>query len=152
LTIGLAIIEIYAAYVYVLAQRRRSFQLTNRSARCVALRAGTGCALEPWQGYLGIRMTAYWIGRAQTVDPEGLKKYGGLVVEAAKKFPNTVLARAGRYKVLEGPDQFDRYVLLRFPSMEAAERYYNSSEYQHAVRIRQQATKQCEVVIVEGVD
>lgn len=97
-------------------------------------------------------MSAYWIGRAQMRDPEGYKEYGSLVAKAALIYPNQVLARAGKYKVLEGPDDFERFVLLRFPSMEAALTYYNSPEYQEAAAIRRAASGRCEVVITEGVD
>ena len=97
-------------------------------------------------------MSAYWIARAQTHDIEGLRQYGGLVAKAALIYPNQALARAGKYKVLEGPDAFDRYVLLKFPSMEAAMTYYHSPEYQQAAAIRRAATGRCEIVITEGVD
>ena len=97
-------------------------------------------------------MSAYWIGRAQMRDIAGYQHYGKLVAEVAKTYPNHVLARAGQYKVLEGPDDFNRFVLIRFPSIEAALAYYNSREYQAAAAIRQAASGRCEVVITEGVD
>jgi uncharacterized protein (DUF1330 family) len=97
-------------------------------------------------------MAAYWIARAQMRDLAGYQRYGGLVAKAAKIYPNEVLARAGKYQVLEGPDDFDRFVLLRFPSMEAALKYYHSPEYQEAAAIRQAASGRCEIVITEGLD
>ena len=97
-------------------------------------------------------MSAYWIGRAQMRDEAGYQRYGALVAEAAKSVPQQVLARRGRYKVLEGPDDFDRYVLIRFPSVEDAVAYYNSPQYQEAAAIRQAASGRCELVITEGVD
>jgi uncharacterized protein (DUF1330 family) len=97
-------------------------------------------------------MSAYWIGRAQMRDLEGYKRYGSLVAAAAKIYPNQVLARAGKYQVVEGPDDFDRYVLLKFPSMEAALAYYNSPEYQEAAAIRRAASGRCEIAITEGID
>jgi uncharacterized protein (DUF1330 family) len=97
-------------------------------------------------------MSAYWIARAQMRDLVGYERYGKLVAEATKAHPNIVLARAGKFEVLEGPNDFDRYVLLRFPSMDAALAYYHSPEYQTAVAIRQAASGRCEVVITEGVD
>lgn len=96
-------------------------------------------------------MSAYWIGRAQTRDPEGYKEYGRIRAEAAKLFPQETLVRAGRYKVLEGPDDIDRFVLIRFPSMDAAIEYYNSPLYQQAAAIRRAASGQCSLTIVEGV-
>jgi len=97
-------------------------------------------------------MSAYWIGRAQTRDPEGYREYGALVARASMIYPNQVLARGGKYKVLEGTGDFDRFVLLRFPSMEAALTYYNSPEYQHAAAIRRAASERCDLVVTEGVD
>jgi len=97
-------------------------------------------------------MSAYWIGRAQMLDLEGYKRYGRLVASAALKYPNEVLARGGKHRVLEGPDDFDRFVLLRFSSMDAALEYYRSPEYQEAAAIRRAASGRCELVITEGLD
>ena len=97
-------------------------------------------------------MSAYWIGRAQMHDIAGYQRYGGLVAKAAKKYPNQVLVRAGRYQVLEGPDEFDRFVILKFPSINAALAYYNSPEYREAAAIRVAASGRCEIVIAEGID
>ena len=97
-------------------------------------------------------MAVYWIGRAQMRDVAGYQQYGGLVARATTVYPNEVLARAGKYQVLEGPDDFNRFVLLRFPSMEAARTYYYSPEYQQAAAIRRAASGRCEIVITEGLD
>jgi len=96
-------------------------------------------------------MPAYWIGRAQMRDLAGYQRYGALVMQASALHPNQVLARAGQYQVLEGPNEFDRYVLLRFPSMDAALAYYHSREYQEAAAIRRAASGRCELVITEGI-
>lgn len=96
-------------------------------------------------------MSAYLIGRAQSRDADGMKRYGALVAKASLLYPNQALVRAGGYKILEGPDDFDRYAILRFPSMEAALTYYNSPEYQDAAAVRMASTGRCETVIVEGL-
>lgn len=97
-------------------------------------------------------MSAYWIGRAQMRDLDGYRKYGELVARAATIHPHQVLVRGGRRQVLEGADDFDRYVLLKFPSMEAALTYYNSPEYQEAAAIRRAASGRCQLAILEGRD
>ena len=97
-------------------------------------------------------MSAYWIGRAQTRDLDGYKRYGQLVAHASPLYPQQALARGGRYQVLEGPDDFDRLVIIRFGSMDAALTYYNSPEYQEAAAIRQAASGRCELTITEGLD
>lgn len=96
-------------------------------------------------------MSAYWIGRAKTRDPAGLKPYGELVARASQIYPQEVLARGGAYKVLEGEDLFDRFVIIRFGSMEEAERYYRSPEYQEAATIRHAACARWDLVITEGM-
>jgi uncharacterized protein (DUF1330 family) len=83
---------------------------------------------------------------------KGFKRYGGLIAQVASIHANQVLVRAGKYQVLEGPDDFDRYVLLRFPSMDAALTYYRSPEYQEAAAIRRTASHRCDLVVVEGID
>jgi uncharacterized protein (DUF1330 family) len=97
-------------------------------------------------------MSAYWIGRAQAKDPVAMKEYGRLVAHATSVHPNQALVRGGAYKTLEGPDDFDRFVLLKFASMEAALTYYNSPEYQAAAAVRRASCDRCDLTIVEGID
>lgn len=96
-------------------------------------------------------MTAYWIGRAQQVDDAGYAEYGRLRAEAAKAFPQQALVRGGRYQVLEGDDDFNRFVLIKFPSMQAALDYYNSPQYQLAAAVRRAASGRSELVIADGL-
>lgn len=97
-------------------------------------------------------MSAYWIGRARMRDMDGYRQYGELVRQASQLYPQQVLARAGRYTLLEGEDVFDRFVLIRFGSMEEALSYYHSPEYRAAAAIRQAASDRCDLVITEGLD
>jgi uncharacterized protein (DUF1330 family) len=97
-------------------------------------------------------MSAYWIGRARVRDLAGYQIYGKLVATAAERHPNQVLVRGGQYRVLEGPDHFDRFVVIRFSSVEAAVAYYNSPEYREAATIRHEAASRCELAIIEGID
>ena len=69
-----------------------------------------------------------------------------------QSFAQQVLARRGRYKVLEGPDDFDRHLLIRFPSAEDAIAYCNSPRYQEAAAIRQAASGRCGLVVTAGLD
>jgi uncharacterized protein (DUF1330 family) len=96
-------------------------------------------------------MAAYWIGRAKMRDLEGYKRYGEIVRKLATVHPVEAVARSGAYKVLEGPDHFDRHVILKFPSMDAALAYYNDPAYQEAAAIRRAASDGCELVITEGL-
>ena len=63
-------------------------------------------------------MVAYWVARAKVNDPEQYKKYGDLAPAIIGKFGGKFLARAGKFKILEGPERFHRFVVIEFPSLE----------------------------------
>jgi uncharacterized protein (DUF1330 family) len=60
------------------------------------------------------------------------------------------IARGGELAVLEGDWQPKRLVLLEFPDLEAAKRFYESPEYQEAKRLREGAAD-FNMVAVEGL-
>jgi len=96
-------------------------------------------------------MPAYWLARAKINDPVEYKKYTNLVPEILAKYDGKVLARGGEYKTLEGPEVFERFVVIEFPSMEAAEACFNSPEYQKAAIFRRtDRAGQNELTIVAG--
>ena len=78
-------------------------------------------------------MAAYWIARAKINDPVEYKKYADRIPDILAKFDAKVLARGGEHKTLEGPEVFERFVVIEFPSMEVAEACFNSAEYQDNV-------------------
>ena len=59
------------------------------------------------------------------------------------------LLEEGQYKCLEGND-FPRTVIWEFPTYEAAEKCYNSKEYQEAWSLAKSSTER-DLQIVEGV-
>lgn len=97
-------------------------------------------------------VTAYWLARARIVDPVDYKKYTDRVPEILSKFGGRVLARGGRYKILEGPENFERHVVIEFPSLEQAEACFNSTEYREAAAFRRGGAGINELVIVESGD
>ena len=63
-----------------------------------------------------------------------------------------MLARGGESKNLEGPDVFERFVVIEFLSMEVAEACFNSAEYQEAATFRRtNQAGQNELAVVSGV-
>lgn len=97
-------------------------------------------------------MPAYWLARARIVDPVEYKKYTDLVPDILAKFGGRVLARGGRCKILEGPENFERHVVIEFPSLERAEACFNSPEYREAAAFRRAGAGINELVIVESGD
>ncbi|HKW39181.1 MAG TPA: DUF1330 domain-containing protein [Burkholderiales bacterium] len=81
-------------------------------------------------------MPAYWLARARVNDPVEYRKYTDRVPDILAKYGAKVLARGGRYQTLEGPEKFNRYVVIEFPSFEQGVACFNSKEYQEAAAIR----------------
>jgi len=97
-------------------------------------------------------MVAYWVARGKVNDPEQYKKYADLAPAIIGKFDGKFLARGGRFKILEGPEQFHRFVVIEFPSLEQAIACHESPEYREAAAHRKKdAASELEVVIVEGI-
>lgn len=96
-------------------------------------------------------MAAYWIARAKINDPVEYKKYADRIPDILAKYDGKALARGGEYKTLEGPEVFERFVVIEFPSLEAAEACFNSPEYQAAAVFRRtDQAGQNELTIVAG--
>ena len=96
-------------------------------------------------------MTAYWIARAKIIEPKKYKKYTDIVPKIIDSYQGKVLARGGDYKIMEGPETFERFGLIEFPSKNLAEDCFNSEEYQKAATHRRTGGGMVENVIVEGI-
>ena len=97
-------------------------------------------------------MVAYWLARARIVDPVEYKKYTDLVPDIIRKHDGKVLARGGAFRILEGPENFERHIVIEFPSLEKAEACFNSPEYRQAAAFRRDGAGINELVIVESGD
>ena len=97
-------------------------------------------------------MVAYWIARAKINDPVEYKKYTDLVPGILERFGGKVLARGGDYRTLEGPETFERHVVIEFPSLAQAQACHGSDAYQEARKFRLNGVGQNELVIVEARD
>lgn len=83
-------------------------------------------------------MPAYWIARSKINDPVAYKRYTDQVPGILKKFGAKVLARGGKFQILEGPKKFERFVVIEFPSLEDGVRCFESADYQAAARHRRE--------------
>ena len=81
-------------------------------------------------------MKAYWITLCQVTDDEGYGEYIKLAGPAIEKFGGKYLIRGGKFFIIEGKHDFERNVIVEFPSVKEAEDCYNSSEYQEAKSFR----------------
>jgi len=81
-------------------------------------------------------MPGYWIARSKINDPVAYKKYTDLVPEIIAKHGGKVLSRGAPFQIMEGPEKFERFVLIEFPSKAAAVACFESKEYQDAAAHR----------------
>ena len=95
-------------------------------------------------------MSAYWVARSRINDPVEYRKYTDRVPAIIARYGGKVLARGGRYQILEGPQKFQRFVVIEFPSLEQALVCHESPEYQEASAFRKGGAGDVELAIVEG--
>jgi uncharacterized protein (DUF1330 family) len=95
-------------------------------------------------------MSAYWIARAKVNDPVEYKKYADLVPAILAKYGGKVLARGGRFQIMEGPQKFGRFALIEFPTFEHGVACFGSDEYNKAAAFRRGGAGEVETVIVDG--
>jgi uncharacterized protein (DUF1330 family) len=97
-------------------------------------------------------MAAYWLSRCRIDDPVQYKRYTDLVPAIIAAHGGKVLARGGRYQIMEGPEQFHRFVVIEFPTLEAGVNCFQSPEYRAAAAFRRDGGGVVENVIVESGD
>jgi uncharacterized protein (DUF1330 family) len=95
---------------------------------------------------------AYWVARAKILDPVKYKRYTDQVPGIIGKFGGKVLARGGKFKILEGSDKYHRFVVIEFPSFDQAVACHESPEYRAAAANRWDGGGDNELIIVEEGD
>ena len=92
----------------------------------------------------------YWLATYTKIEnKDNLGNYAKKATETIKSYGGQPLVRGGKYKCLEG-NEFTRTVIWEFPNYDAAEKCYNSKEYQEAWKLAQSSTVR-DLQIVEGV-
>ena len=94
-------------------------------------------------------MTAHLIANITVTDPERYPPYRERVPGVVAQYGGRFLVRAGAVHPLEGEFGFDRFVVIEFPSLEAARRFYDSPEYAPLLKLRTETTRS-QVAMVEG--
>ena len=94
-------------------------------------------------------MSAYIIADIQVSDPVAYDDYRPLAAASIARFGGRFIVRGGKVDLLEGEPQPERIVVIEFPDADTARRWYQSEEYQAALKIRQAASRG-RVLLVEG--
>jgi uncharacterized protein (DUF1330 family) len=93
-------------------------------------------------------MAAYWIAHVEVTDADAYGEYAKRATGAIAAHGGEFLARGTRTVWLEGRERA-RNVVVRFPSVEDAERCYASEAYQEALSFARGAAER-DLCIVEG--
>ena len=94
---------------------------------------------------------AYVIVDMKISDPEQYQQYMASAPAAVAAAGGEYLVRGGRHAVMEGTWQPNRVAMLRFPSLEAAQTFYDAELYRAARAKRAGATEFFNMIVVEGV-
>ena len=95
-------------------------------------------------------MPAYVIANVNVHDAAAFEEYRRQVPATIAKHGGRYLVRGGRVERLEGTWNPARLVLLEFPSMDQARRWYDSEDYREpkALRLKSAMT---DVIFADGV-
>lgn len=98
-------------------------------------------------------MPAYWVARSRINEPVAYKKYTDQVPAIIAKYGGKVLARGGRFQIMEGPDKFSRFVVIEFPTFEDGVACFQSPEYDAAAAHRRaNGAGEVETIMVDAGD
>jgi uncharacterized protein (DUF1330 family) len=95
-------------------------------------------------------MPAYLIVETDITDPEQYEQYKAASPGAIAAHGGRFVVRGGETAVLEGDWNPKRLVVVEFDDLEAAKRFYDSPEYQAAMKLRKGAAN-LNMVAVEGI-
>jgi len=94
-------------------------------------------------------MAAYVIAEIEVTDSAAYEDYRSQTPAAIAKYGGKFLVRGGRVESLEGGWAPKRLIVVEFPSMEQALRFYRSPEYTPLIALRQKAATG-RLIIAEG--
>ena len=94
-------------------------------------------------------MKAFVIAAETPQDELIFSEYLKAVPATIQPFGGKFIVRGGTLRLLEGEWPHPRFVMIEFPSQEAAERWYSSSEYQKIIGLRLSSSVG-NLIIVEG--
>jgi uncharacterized protein (DUF1330 family) len=95
-------------------------------------------------------MAAYLVVDIDVTNPTQFEEYKKLAPAAIAKYGGRYIIRGGAYEVIEGNWKPQRVTVVEFDSMEKGKAFYNSPEYQTAIKARAGAANM-RMLLVQGV-
>ena len=94
-------------------------------------------------------MAAYVIANVDVKDAALFEQYRKQVPETLARHGGRYLVRGGQHETLEGAWKPSRLVVLEFPTLEQARRWYDSADYREPKALRMKCAL-TDVVLVQG--
>ena len=94
-------------------------------------------------------MSSYVIAQVNITNKELYEEYKKNAAPLVTKFGGKFLVRGGKFEKLLGNWDYERRVVIQFPSYEQGLKWYNSEEYKSVRKIRENNSLG-NVIIVEG--
>lgn len=95
-------------------------------------------------------MSAYVVAEITITDPARYEEYKPLAAASVAAYGGRYVVRGGAVDSLEGTPVEGRFVILEFPDLDGARRWYHSEDYGGARAIRQTAAT-ARVFIADGL-
>ena len=95
-------------------------------------------------------MKGYLVGNLEVTNADAYREYREKAEAIVRQYGGRYLVRGGKIDQIEGEQKVGRLVVLEFPSLADAERFYRSPEYQKIIPLRQRNSDTHMFVLVEG--
>lgn len=96
-------------------------------------------------------MSAYVVARIDETDPQAFEDYRRAALPVVSQYGGRSLIRHDQFEQLEGAWAPKRLVIVEFPSLLVARRWYQSDEYQTPKAMRH-ASARTEMLLYKGRD
>ncbi len=94
-------------------------------------------------------MAGYLIANIKVTNPAKFEEYRKQVNPIVAQYGGRFLVRGAEARVLEGNPPIKRLAILEFPTLAAAQKFYDSPEYKPVLGLRL-ASATSNVILVEG--
>tara|TARA_B110000014_G_C19498923_1_gene269598 strand:+ start:67 stop:354 length:288 start_codon:yes stop_codon:yes gene_type:complete len=95
-------------------------------------------------------MSAYIVVQINIKNKEPYKEYLRQVTPIVEKYKGEYIIRGGNYKTMLGNWDYERTVVIKFPTYDMATKFYNSQEYFPVKKIRED-NSDGNLIIIEGI-
>ena len=95
-------------------------------------------------------MPAYAIVQINITNHENYKEYLQKVTQVVTKYKGEYIVRGGKFEKMLGNWNYERTVVIKFPTFKIAMKWYNSEDYAPIKKIREENSKG-NLIIIEGI-